>query len=523
MAEIRQSRLSGYINPGLQEEDIQGNALKRKQAALTEALGKYQVANAKEQYRQLGINKKANDWFAANSDALYSNSSSPLDPDSMMFSDPDKVSQLYKRYREEVGGNYNTFSEYVKMGQANEQRNNRRQLDILLSGYDDPDDAQKAVNQMLLGMEEGDRNRLFSMLDDETYSRLNQIYDTDPRTMTDKIGDFIKETPESLLAIPAAYGAYKMLTRGKVSAVDEILENAKKVGKKKKNKKGRKGKIKVDDMPKALPFQKALPPRTPNDPNTIYAGGKTVLKLPGEVSSKAGRSAQDIAEEAAQGGRNRGNAMFSSKNIQDAEFDDIIRKQDAVIPDNKIKYLKNQGAEMVSAGKMSQVELKSFSDVLDEMASNGTKITKVGVAEALKSRPGGMKMLEKIANREMSWKGFLGYGLAGAVIGSNVASKGAEMMGFGEKGQAVAEVIGGTGGSTLPIVMQSLNKMVGEMGVKGVYDKLLKKKGPQWMAKKVASGALKSLIGGSGVGLVIGGGMLAMDVMEIYNILNEPD
>ena len=178
---------------------------------------------------------------------------------------------------------------------------------------------------------------------------------------------------------------------------------------------------------------------------------------------------------------------------------------------------------MVKAGKMTQIELKSFNDVLDEMVESGTKITKVSVANALKTRPGGMRMLEKIANKEMSWKGFLGYGLAGAIIGSNVASKGAEMMGFGEKGQAVAEVIGGTGGSTLPIIMQSLNKMVGEVGVKGVYDKLLRKKGPQWMAKKVASGALKTLTAGSGVGMVIGGGLLAMDIIEIYNILNEPD
>ena len=39
--------------------------------------------------------------------------------------------------------------------------------------------------------------------------------------------------------------------------------------------------------------------------------------------------AQDIAEEAAQSGRNRSNAIFSSKNIQDAEFDDIIRTKKA--------------------------------------------------------------------------------------------------------------------------------------------------------------------------------------------------
>ena len=49
MAEIRQARISGYLNPGLQEEDVQGDAIRRKQAAMQEAIGKYQIANLKEQ------------------------------------------------------------------------------------------------------------------------------------------------------------------------------------------------------------------------------------------------------------------------------------------------------------------------------------------------------------------------------------------------------------------------------------------------------------------------------------------
>tara|TARA_Y100000592_G_scaffold51348_1_gene81121 strand:+ start:2754 stop:4337 length:1584 start_codon:yes stop_codon:yes gene_type:complete len=527
MAEIRQSRLSGYINPGLEEQDIAGNALKRKQMALTEALGKYQIANAKEQQRQLGINKKANDWFAVNSDALYSNSSNPLDPDSMIFSDPDKVSELYKQYRNEVGGSYNTFSEYIKMGKANEERNNRRQLNIILGEYDNEKDGMEAVNNILINMDEGDRNRLFSMLDDETYSRLNQMYDTEPKGTLEKLTDFITDNPEVGIP-PAFYAAYRFFKRGRVAGggkvVDEILDKAKKATRKRGK---RRSKAKTGPITRALPLQKGLPPRTPNDPNTIYARGETVKQLPGQVS-KTGRSAQDIAEEAAQGGRNRANATFSSKNIQDAEFEEIIKKQNATIPTNKLDGLMKQADEMVKSGRMTSVQAKSFKDVIEEMVENGVKITKVNVAEALKTRPGGMRLLEKIANKEMSWKGFLGYGLAGAVIGGNVASKGAEMLGFGEKGQQVADISGRTIGAGLPMIMNSLKSMVQEMGAKGVYEKLLRKKGTKWMAKKVATGALKTLTAGSttlagGVGIALGGAMLTADAIEIYNILNEPD
>ena len=521
MAEIRQARLAGYINPGLEEQDIQGDALKRKQASLTEALGKYQIANAKEQQRQLGINKKANDWFAANSDALFSNSSNPLDPNSMTFSDPEKISALYKRYREEVGGNYNTFNEYINMGKANEVRNNSRQLTMMLDEYDSDKDAREGINDILLGMDEGERNRLFSMLDDETYSRLADIYDTDPDSFLEKAVDLVTENP--LIAGGTAaglYGAYRMLRRGRVDKIDDVFKAASKKGKKKRKGKKRTSKN-IKDEVLALPLQKRLKGFEP-DPNTIYAGGQTVKLLPGQVA-KGGRTAQDIAEEAAKKGRNRANVKFSNKDIQDAEFEDIIVKSKQTIPDNKANLLLKEGRDLVNRGQLSQIEYKAFDDAIKQLQSQGVKLTRANVGTALQTRPGGLKLLEKIANKEMTWKGFMGYGLAGAFLGGGILSKGAEMVGFGEKGQDVAQIIGGTGGSTLPVVMKQLGDMVKEKGAKGIYEKLLKKKGAAWVAKKAATGSLKFLMGGSGIGTAIGAGLLALDAIEIYNILSEPD
>ena len=140
----------------------------------------------------------------------------------------------------------------------------------------------------------------------------------------------------------------------------------------------------------------------------------------------------------------------------------------------------------------------------------------------MKSRPGGVRFLEKIANKEIGWKGTIGAGLAGAYIGGGIMSKSAEALGFGEKGQKVGEIVGTTGGAVgTPGAIRGLQQIVKQQGPKAIYDKLLKKKGAKWVAGKVASGALKGLLGGSGIGTAVGVGLLALDAMEIYNILKE--
>ena len=98
MAEIRQARISGYLNPDLPEEDLQAKAIRKKQASMQEALGKFQISNARETQRVQGVNRKAEDWFNQNANMLYSQGSDPMELATQNFNDPAKMASLYKKY-----------------------------------------------------------------------------------------------------------------------------------------------------------------------------------------------------------------------------------------------------------------------------------------------------------------------------------------------------------------------------------------------------------------------------------------
>lgn len=526
MAEIKQTRVSGYMNPMMPEKDEGREAIQKRQLAMQEAVAKYQIAGMKENQRMQGINRKANDWFASNSDSLFSQTSNPLDSNSLNFSDPEKISAMYKKYREEVGGNYDTFQEYIKMGQANEIKNNRRQLDIMIDEYDSPEKAKKAINKQLQGMSEGDRNKLFSMLDEESYSRLNEIYDTGSGGFFDTLMD--NKGKVALGVGATAYAGYRLLKgRGGANVLDDIAKAGKKGGKKvKKSSKAIKQEVlQLGPGAKRLgPGAKQLRGMT-NDPNTIYAGGKRVPLIGGKVG-KGPKTSQDLAREAMEkqgkGVPRESKIKFDSKKIQDAEFEDIKVKSKQIIPDNKISAEMKMVGEKMRSGQITKLEAKSYREAIESLQRQGAPLTKGALVETLKSRPGGVRFLEKIANKEIGWKGTIGAGLAGAYIGGGIMSKGAEALGFGEKGQKVGEIVGTTGGAIgSPGAIKGLQQIVKQQGPKAIYDKLLKKKGAKWVATKVASGALKGLLGGSGIGTAVGVGLLALDAMEIYNILKE--
>ena len=219
MAEIKQARISGYLNPDMPEEDLQAKAIQRKQAAMQEAMGKYQIANLKEQSRVMGVNRKSEDWFNRNADMLYSQSSNPLVKESQKFSDPTKMADLYKKYQAEVGGNFAQFQQFVEVGKANEAKNNSRKLTMLIDEYGE--DYPEIINKQLRAMEDGERNQLFSMLDDDTYSRLAELYDVDESY---KLGDWWENNyGKAGLTVGTIGAAIYAAKKGKFGAIKEVF------------------------------------------------------------------------------------------------------------------------------------------------------------------------------------------------------------------------------------------------------------------------------------------------------------
>mgnify|MGYP003108452894 CR=1 FL=1 len=219
MAEIQQARIAGYLNPEIEMEDLQAKAIAKKESAMREALSKYQIANAKEQNRILNVNKKADAWMNRNADSLFNLDSNPLDKDSLRFSDPTKMAELYKQYQQEVGGNFQQFQQYVEFGKAQEAKNNSRKLTMLIDEYGE--DAPELINKQLRAMDDDYRNNLFSMLDEDTYSRLAEIYDVDESYA---VGDWWENNWKSLTGgVAVAGAALYAVKKGRFGALNDIF------------------------------------------------------------------------------------------------------------------------------------------------------------------------------------------------------------------------------------------------------------------------------------------------------------
>lgn len=228
MAEIKAANLAGYINPKAPARDIEGSAIRQKQLAMQEQLHRYKMKAMQESMNQNDIKKKSDDWIARNSNLLYQAKANALDVDSQYFNDPNKMSELMADYKENVGGNYAAFSEFRKMGTANEARSNRRSLEVLREDYTSDKDYKRALNNKLKDMPEEMRNKLFSNLDDDSYMAVSNIYDVDKSyTWRDSLPDIIDENPLTTVGIgSSALAVMALYKRGKIKEGNELLKKS---------------------------------------------------------------------------------------------------------------------------------------------------------------------------------------------------------------------------------------------------------------------------------------------------------
>ncbi len=556
MAEIKQARISGYLNPDMPEEDLQAKAIQRKQAAMQEAMGKYQISNLKEQQRVMGVNRKSEDWFNRNADMLYSQSSDPLVKESQKFSDPTKMADLYKKYQAEVGGNFAQFQQFVEVGKANEAKNNSRKLTMLIDEYGE--DAPELINKQLRGMEDGERNQLFGMLDDDTYSRLAELYDVDESY---KVGDWWEENYGKVGTGVGVFGAAMYAAkRGKFGALKEIFggnlssETIKKVanaGSWKNHVKesskawrglnpnaskkefaewqkdilyGGKGEAKAkaawknysdsggkgvgsDNKKfsadreakriKNLKNRNIAPKMKGNVAVQVVPGQGVSSVLPPTVGSPYRMTAEQIRKRAIQN-NNELRRIKTPEKSSDVKFSggkqgSLFDEADHVIPQRKLAMHKAQVKTMVATGEMSQKQGKIVDDAINSMVQKGERVTKKGLAKVISETQGGYSLLDKIANKEIKGFKLFGYGIAGATMGGLTMGTIGGAIG-GDTGEEVGEIAGTAMGAEMaPRMLKQLQTLVKEKGSKHIMDKIVKKKGSAYLAGLMAKGALGSL------------------------------
>jgi hypothetical protein len=585
MAEIRQARISGYLNPDLPEEDLQAKAIRKKQASMQEALGRFQISNARETQRVQGVNRKAEDWFNQNANMLYSQGSDPLELATQNFNDPAKMASLYKKYQTEVGGNFQQFQSFVDAGKGNEASNNSRKLTMMLDELGE--DGPKILNKKLQAMDDGERNQLFGMLDGDTYSRLSEIYDVDKDY---KLGDYWennwKTGAAGVGAVGAAFWAFK---KGKMGPLKEIFgggidsatlnkianagsfknhvkasesawrnlnPDASKAdfaewkakilfgGKGEKKAKGAwknysdsggvgpdsKGrKFSADEQAKRIKDLKNrnIAPKMKGNGALEIVPGQGVSSPFNPAPGKRYRmSAEEIKNEAI---RNNDELRKVKRGASNVDWDSgqqgelFSKNAQEIIPQRQIQMHKAQVKTLVAQGSLTKGQEKIINDSIDELTTSGQRINKMNLAKIIGEQSGGGAILDKVANREIKgWKLF-GYGIAGATMGSLTMGTIGKAVG-GEKGEQVGQIAGTAVGAELaPRMLKQLQTLVKEKGSKHIMEKIIKKKGSAYLAGLMAKGALGTMFtaGTYGLGSLVTAGFLMKDVYDIYNILKE--
>ena len=183
------------------------------------------------------------------------------------------------------------------------------------------------------------------------------------------------------------------------------------------------------------------------------------------------------------------------------------------------KYFTGRGAEKaISEADQILKEYKDSSAYKNASAAGKRKITKDTKAKVAKMKAdANVSTTSKLIKRA----GKLGGAgkLAAYGIGTNLAQAGAETLFDSEE---AGELVGATAGAGLNLaatIGPVIQNAIGKHGIKKVINQIASKGGLKLAASLLTKGALT----GSGVGTIIGAGLLASDLYQIYDILQDMD
>ena len=515
MAEIAPLNLTTVpYNPkgALPEEDMSTTIRRNRETALKNALTKFQIVNAKENYSALQKQKRTDAFINKHGDMLFNNTSNALDPNSFNFSSPEGRQQLLKQWRAEVGGNYQGFNAFVEMGTAGEQKSAIRNLMAARENFRSDKQYKKWVNQQLHDLPDDERERLFSLLGDDAYGLVSDLYDLDYgwQGLGREAQDIWEDNPFMVTAGGAALTGITALLGARGLKARRLAEKLRKTGKKRRKKGKKKG---------PAGAQNALVPVGPGGAGGVGgAGGQPVGLLPRQRGlpphrgpKMLPRSPEDIARRARARAKGLDPDMEISANI--------VSSGVAPTPMNKVNVLRKEWSDAVKTGALTQGEAKAFNKALDSVLKKGAPIHFQTLLPALREQQGAGNLIRRWGSGAFKWGALPMAGLgAGSAVGGGIGSM------FGEKGEQIGDVLGGTAGMVgANAVWNTVSDVVSRRGMPWVMKRIVSKGGPTLALRVLGKGALGT-IGGAfsgGLATAVAMGLAVGDLYLIYDILKD--
>jgi len=363
---------------------------------------------------------------------------------------------------------------------------------------------KRSFSQMFDSLSDHDRNQLLSQASQEVYSRINELYMTPDESSWFEKQDFAdplvsmgleRETADSIVS-GAGYAGM---------GIAALLAARK--GKKWLGKGGGKGGGKGSDD--------VMFPGSKHTVKELRAMAKSKFETPGIAKKSRG-----LLNRARHAGVGQG--IDSLDNI----------------PANKIPVIQKQIADALKSGGINDKEATALRKILTKLTKEGRDVSKAKIgAELVSEGPVGQGLWKKLKGGLKI--GNIALGVGAGMVGSAIGGAGGAGIGSlfddedSDKGAQIGAVVGGTTGSlgSLAVTQKAitagvpklLSKAYKKHGTIGLTKLILKKGGPALVARLSAKGLFAGASSWTGLGVVIGGGLLFSDLMTIQDILQEEE
>ena len=502
MSEVARINLSG---PGYdprqnrsREAPMSERIRQGRQDALQNALGMYKVKAAKYQMEQAEAIQKSDEFLAKNASNLFSRKASALDPASWKFTKPGAREDFFKQWKKEVGGNYQGFMKAYDAAKGAEQQGMLQNLMMDRKKYRTEIEYKRAFSESLNALSDADRNQLLSQASPEVYSRISELYITPDESDWFEAADF---------ADPLVGMGFERDT------ADKIVGGAGYAG------------MGVAALLAARKGKNWLGKGTPPTGGTGGApmiGGKPVAELRKMAKSKF--DTPGIA-------RGKRDVLSKARRLNIGEGIDSLDN----IPASQVQTLRNQIDDAVKAGTLTTNDRRILRGILTSLAKEGGDVSKAKIgAELIAEGPAGQSLFKKLKGGlkiggvslvGAAGAGYLGSEVLGGVGGLFVEEGSDKYARAGDvAGGAAGAVVGGAASARYGVpLLRLLNKGRKKHGTVGLAKLILRKGGPGLMARLGAKGLFAGGTSWTGLGAVVGLGLLIPDAWQVIKILQEEE
>tara|TARA_R100000656_G_scaffold39903_1_gene33343 strand:- start:3817 stop:5280 length:1464 start_codon:yes stop_codon:yes gene_type:complete len=482
MAEIAPLNLSSPVyNPmsGASQTNAREEIRAGRREALSNALRTLQIKDAQYGLRQKETMRRADEYLSQNYNLFQNKKASILDPSSWRFSKGETRENMFKDWKENVGGGYSMFNQMYEAGKQQEAQSMVQRMIFDRNATDKNGNAlyrtdqeyKIAFSDALDGMDPATRNQLYSNLPGPMYQQVMSMY----LSKDDREGWTWSDVDDALInagIVDTREGAQTLKTG--IAGLTGVAATAWLM---------RRGLSKS----KATKFLQ------------ITAKSDVLAKHPQRIMSN----------------------MKMPNPASTANIAGGMHSATRVMPNNQISAGIKEINAKLAAKQIDGKEAKAMVDALKKLKGSGSEINAQNIATELGKSGSGKGLINKV-------KGGLKWAvvpMAGMAAFSAVGGLPGQVLGS-EKMEGVGNVAGGTMGA---LASQSLydtaKKAVKSKGWSWVVKKVMQKGGPKLAMRTVAKAGLSGASGvfSGGVGWALGLGWAATDIVLIANILREAE